>query len=246
MKIAIFGDSWAKQLEYQTQLNSTAAWWEILAEKYEVENFGLSGSSTYYSYNNFEAQHSKFDKIIFIASIPGRMHLPPELEFKSKLFGDMRKHQVTSLSDAENSLNFLLEHDPDSVDDINKLKIIIGYYSHVMSIREQDTINRLYVNSVKNARPVEALAIESFPALYNVSKFETSYWGIDIVEKFSQGFDELRKCHMSAENNLMFANKVENWLATGEFALSKDDYIKPVDSWERYFAPQRGLNPKKS
>ena len=246
MKIAIFGDSWTKQLDNQTRLNLTPAWWEILAEKYTVENFGLSGSSTYYSYNNFETMHSKFDKIIFIASIPGRMHLPSDLEFKSMLFGHPRKHQVTSLSDAENSLNFLLEQDPESVEDINKLKIIIGYYSHVMGIQEQDTINRLYVNSVKNVRQSDALAMESFPALYNVSKFETDHWGIDVVEKFSQGFDELRKCHMSAENNLMFANKIENWLATGEFTLGRDDYVQPADSWQKYFVPQRGLNPRKS
>ena len=66
MKIAIFGDSWAKQLKEADELNSTPAWWEILAKKYEVENFGLSGSSTYYSYNNFQRLHSTFDKIIFI------------------------------------------------------------------------------------------------------------------------------------------------------------------------------------
>jgi hypothetical protein len=246
MKIAIFGDSWAKQLGEADELNSTLAWWEILAKKYEVENFGLSGSSTYYSYNNFQRLHSTFDKIIFIASLPGRLHLPMAMEFKSNLLGSLKRHQVTSLSDAENSLSFLIEHDPQSVEDINKLKIIIGYYTYVMNIPEQDTINRLYLDSVRNIRPADSLAIESFPALYNISKFETDYWGIDLVEKFSQGYTELRKCHMSAENNLMFANKIENWLVTGEYTLSRNDGVRPLDNWQKYFVPQRGLNPRKS
>jgi hypothetical protein len=245
MKIAIFGDSWAKQLQQADDLNLTPAWWEVLAEKHEVENFGLSGSSTYYSYNNFEALQSKFDKIIFIASMAGRLTLAHDMKLTCKMFGDLRDHQITGVVDAENNLEFVKKFDPTNTHDIVALEAIIGYYSHVMNLQEQKVINRLYQQMVSCIRP-DALVIESFNALYKISQFESDHWQIDLRSLFQQGYNELRKCHMSVENNTMFADKINAWIQTGEFNLSYSDCVKPADSWEKYFKITPGINPKRT
>jgi len=245
MKIAIFGDSWAKQLKEADELNSTPAWWEILAKKYEVENFGLSGSSTYYSYNNFLRLHSTFDKIIFIASTPGRLCLAEDMQLKSNRIGNLRRHQVTHLVDAENTLEFIKENEPDNMHDITILEAIIGYYSHVMNSNEQQLINRAYRELVKFKRP-DALVIESFNALYKISQFESNHWKVDISSLFQHGYSEIRKCHMSAENNAMLADKVNTWVETGNFNLNQDDIILPADPWEKYFILTPGKQPKKT
>jgi len=246
MKIAIFGDSWAKQLDDADRLNPTPAWWEILAEKYTVENFGLSGSSTYFSYDKFEKSHKNFDKIIFIASTPGRVTLADGMKLTCKMFGDLRVHQITGIMDAENSLEFLKKFDPTNTHDITVLEAVVGYFSHVMNMDEQELINRIYREMVSNIRPNDSLVIESFNILYKVSEFESNHWQIDLRSLFQSGYNELRKCHMSAENNAMFADKIDTWLQTGNFNLSYNDYVKPADSWEKYFKITPGNNPKRT
>ena len=235
MKIAIFGDSWAKELDFSSQHNTSLAWWNILSNTYDVTNFGLSGSSTYYSYEMFEEVHSNFDKIIFIASTAGRIHLPDELKLTSKKIFGIKKFQVTSLSDAENTLSFLEKHDPGATTDINKLRAIVTYYSHVMNLKEQELINNMYQRMVKYIRGNDALVIDSMALLYQISKFESAHWGIDLPTIFQQGYREYRKCHMSEENNLMFAQEINNWLSKGEFNLSSNNFVIPKDNWTRYF-----------
>ena len=245
MRIAIFGDSWAKQLDQADKLNSTPAWWEILAEKYTVENFGLSGSSTYYAYDKFENLHNNFDKIIFIASVPGRLTLSDDMRLTCQLLGDLRNRQVSHLLDAENTLEFVKKADPNNTHDITALEAIVGYYSHVMNFQEQQLINRVYQQMVSFIRP-DSLVIESFNALYKISQFESTQWKVDINSLFQHGYSEIRKCHMSAENNAMFANKIDTWIHTVKFNLNNEDYVTPADPWEKYFILNRGLHPKKT
>jgi hypothetical protein len=240
MKVAVFGDSWAKELGTENKQNPTPAWWTILSDTYDVTNFGQAGSSTYYSYDLFEKEHQNFDKIVFIASVAGRLQLSDALRLTSASIGGNRKWQVTSLVDAENTLQHLLKTDPNATDDIEKLKTIISYYGNVMNWQEQQTINKLYQQSVSNIRPVDSLVINSLPVLYPISKFETDYWGIDLPSTFKQGYSEKRKCHMSTENNAMFSKKVDTWIRTGDFSLSNLDYVTPKNNWQTYFVIDTG------
>ena len=73
MKIGIFGDSFA-----YWKLNDTPTWTEILNEQYEVTNYGAHGSNLYWSIGNFLQHKHKFDKIIFIATLPGRLLIDPD------------------------------------------------------------------------------------------------------------------------------------------------------------------------
>jgi hypothetical protein len=246
MKVAVFGDSWAKELGTENKLNTSPAWWSILSNTYDLTNFGLSGSSTYYSYEKFEEVHNQFDKVIFIASTPGRIHLPNELKLTSMHIGGTKRFQVTSLSDAENTLSFLQQRDPSATTDISKLQAIVTYYSTVMNIKEQELINNMYQRMVKYIRGNDALVIDSLPVLYPISKFETNHWGIDLPTIFQQGFREHRKCHMSEENNVMLASEINTWLTTGEFNLTTEKFVIPRDDWTRYFVVDSYLQPNAS
>ncbi len=241
MKVAVFGDSWAREIDDARSINTTPAWWSILSATYDLTNFGRSGSSTYYSYDLFEKAHADFDKIIFIASAPGRIHLPDELKLRSSCLGDLRNHQVTSLTDAESTVAFIKKYDPNAIHDINKLETIIAYYTSVMNLNEQGLINNMYQRMVKYTRGSEVLVIDSIPILYPISMFETTHWGIDLPTVFQQGYREYRKCHMSAENNVMMAREIDGWLKTGNFNLTQDKFVTPKDNWTSYFAIDRYL-----
>lgn len=246
MKVAIFGDSWAKELGTENKLNPSPAWWSILSNTYDITNYGLSGSSTYYSYEIFEEVQNNFDKVIFIASTAGRIHLPDELKLKSMHIGGTKRFQVTSLSDAENTLAFLEKNDPNATTDIMKLKAIVTYYGYVMNIKEQELINNMYQRMVKYIKGDNALVIDSLPVLYPISRLESDHWGIDLPSVFRQGYREHRKCHMSEENNAMLANEIDNWLKTGKFNLTPDKFIIPKDNWTRYFAMDNYPQPTAS
>lgn len=87
MKIAIYGDSFAKP----TVKNSTTSWINLLStklsdnikEKITIDNYSASGSSLYFSYKNFIATCKNYDLVIFLATEPHRYTVPSK--FRSSL-----------------------------------------------------------------------------------------------------------------------------------------------------------------
>jgi len=75
MNIGIFGDSYAV-----AKPSCVGSWQYYLKKLYgdsvSIENFGVGGSSLYYSYKNFLKRKDKFNTIIFIATEPHRYPIP--------------------------------------------------------------------------------------------------------------------------------------------------------------------------
>jgi len=83
MYIGIFGDSFAAPRPRNT------TWVSMIENKYNVENYALSGSGLFYSYQMYkENEHKPYDKIIFFASQINRHWLSSEWRDKLENIGE--------------------------------------------------------------------------------------------------------------------------------------------------------------
>ena len=214
MKIAIFGDSFA----HSRMDNSTPGWPEILAKKYTVRNHAQSGSALYYSVDLFLKNHQFADKIIFIVTTPGRLTLP---------INDLRKKFIPNYHNATSLKEVFKE-------DTIFLKVIdaaIGFFLHVQNDKYEKFIHNLMIEEVKRVRP-DAIIIDAFgspPAfdsMYQIQLKEERAWNYSpLVASFS----DRRNCHMTVENNAIFAEKVEEWLHGAPVKINLDDFVTPMN-----------------
>jgi hypothetical protein len=240
MKIGIFGDSFAQSIIWPADVHSRVgkSWSEILSEKYDVTNFGLGGSSTYYSYDRFIKVHNKFDRVIFISSFPGRITLDDDSMLTCHFLGPMGRRQITSYNDALRQLNVVKTINQDH-DDIIKLNTALNYYLYLENKQEQLTINRLYEDAVLNLRP-DCLLLPAFIQrkpdiipLFDISRMEIEHWGEPVTELIKTHRD-IRRSHMTEGNNLILTGLIDTWASTGVFNISIDMFATP-DHYERYF-----------
>jgi hypothetical protein len=248
--IGIFGDSFACRAWGNDAGNS---WPEILAKKHgyhKQTNFAEPGSSLFFSYNNYlkSRAYKDFDKIIFVITSPGRLSLPPSVEVHSQWAS---RHVVpVSLQADFEGLDFLINKTTNEEEKqlfINHKRALQGaeeYFTYIYD-DEQDVHNNIgLVNNLIKMRP-DALLIPTirngtaelfglpdpatdhvkFPSvLVDICKKEITVTGHDYFEATSSGRDR-RHCHMSEENNEIFADKIAHYLETGEFTLNIDDFV---------------------
>ncbi len=247
--IGIFGDSFACRAWGN---DSGKSWPEILKEKHgyhKQTNFAEPGSSLFFSYHNFlkNINSQNFDKIIFVITSPGRLSLPPSVEVHRQWAS---RHVVpVSLQADREGLDFLIsnsnnEHDTRLfVDHKRALKAAEEYFAYIYD-DTQDVHNNIgLVNNLITMKP-DGLFIPTMkndtakefglydPAndprfasvLTDVSKREIAVTGHDYFIVTASGRDT-RHCHMSQENNEIFADKIAHYLETGEFSLNVDDFV---------------------
>lgn len=234
MKVAVFGDSYARTFDNYPDSNSMGkAWWEILAETYELDNYGLAGSAAYYSIEQFDQHHSNYDKVIFFMTFPGRVYLQPDKGIETPGYPSRITNNFNSYDSTASALELLKEIPNYSKLDEKKMQAIMDYFLYVLNFDEEEFKIKLYVDHVKRTRP-DALVISSYQ-LSPIGRYELEHWGKNFDELMSQGYKEIRKCHLSEENNVIFSNMIKKWIVTGTFAFDKNVFVKPKDSWERYF-----------
>ena len=207
MKIGIYGDSYAcMQSNCSTEFNQDGRpWMKILKEdfKRDVSNFGLSGSSIYYSYQKFKENYNQFDKIVFIGTSPDRKYCP---DLKSTL------HIAQYFLDP-------IETKDLSIDD-NEYDIIKNYYKYIHNIKEADDIKELIVEKIKSIKGSNLLYID----ILEIGKINS----MERLRKIVGRSRDHRWCHMSNKNNFILANKVNNWLDGNSFLLDVTDFEIPT------------------
>lgn len=213
MKIGIFGDSFA----HSRMDNPTPGWPDILAKKYKVKNFSQPGSSLYYSVDEFLKNHAQFDKIIFLATNAGRLTLP---------INDQRKKFIPGLRNAV-ALKEVFKKDTVF---LQVLDAVIGYFLHVQNDQYDKLVHRLMIEEVKRVRP-DLIFLESFGSievnsLYQIQLKEEAAW--DYKPEVAS-FNDRRNCHLTIENNAIFAEKVEEWLHGAPVKINLDDFVTPMN-----------------
>ena len=75
LKVGIFGDSYADPISHghdNFKDMDKLGWPNLLKSNYEVGLHGKTGSSIFYSYQQFLKYHEQYDKIVFVVTNPER------------------------------------------------------------------------------------------------------------------------------------------------------------------------------
>ncbi len=230
MKIGVFGDSFADEKVYEKLPGKS--WVEYLREDYnhDVTSFGKIGTSIYYSYDLFLGLHKNYDKIIFVCTDLGRIHLPHYINVNEDY--EWVRH-IPNLTTAESHLdpNKMQCH---TIDSIAATKAAIEYFKYLYDPGKELVVQNLIINDIFTRRPDTVMMYlhkEQSPwqhkdmvGLIDISAKELRAHG---YENILMELDQ-RKCHLSEANNRKLAEKVNSWLAGHEQTLTLDEFEEPT------------------
>jgi len=162
IKVGIFGDSFANAHHGHDDFPelSQAAWFKNLGSKYDVVSYGQSGASNYYSYKKFLAEQTKYDKIIFLVTYPGRhpaseINIPKESCFDFLGSGpgvDYENHKTIFASSAA-GIQYLLKNFKFDTETKSKLKAFRDYYVFVANEEYDNKMTELLIQDIFRIRP---------------------------------------------------------------------------------------------
>ena len=235
MRVGVFGDSFASS----HSVGIGDPWHKMLNNQFnlDITSYGVNGSSLHYSYDKFNEMHKQYDKIVFLLTGPGRLTLPLPEEYKTQSLGQL--YHVTGLesfkSAVEKNFNtdYLLK---------NTALALEGYYNYIVDFNKDSLFHRLLVKEIKHIRP-DALLVPCFyltgeedwhhsTTLNNISDIDVINYGLDPKKAV---WADIRHCHMSQENNYVFASMVAEWIKTGSFNFEITKFIKSDKPVETYF-----------
>lgn len=219
MKIGIFGDSFANHL---CDKNDTLAWFQILEKEFDITNHGQPGTSLYWSSTEFFKHHQNYNKIIFCVTAPGRIFLPEHSWFNRKFWPNNKVKHLHPLS-----VNNLLKEEPENL----VIRAADAYYTHIENFQFCQYVDSLILNDLKSNRP-DGLFLET--VLKEIWNMENQHYNID-VRTLHDHYIDVRHCHMTRENNLIFSELIKKWVNNENFNFSVNDFVKPSDPFEQYF-----------
>jgi hypothetical protein len=209
MKIGIFGDSFSDPTYVN---NDYKSWVCLLAQQHSVTNFSKVGSSLWWSYNIFKKERLNFDQTIFVITFPGRLY-------------------IESL---DSHINARAEHWP-VIDKINLGEV---YYKYLFSTEREFDFHYLMTKDIIG----KSIVIPAFEESIEKLDGHSLCYIADIEElgyfnKKPNGRLDLRKCHLTKENNLMVFEKILNSLnkSSSIITFNKLDFVQPTDHWNRYW-----------
>lgn len=227
MTIGIFGDSYA--------LDGPQSWTSHLSESLQkdIENYSVGGSSFDYSYYQFKKYHHLYDTIIFVVTSTTRGSLfttknnkPHHLAFyQNSSIADLKS--MNNDEDVPNTFSKPAENwDKRLIKTIkNEINKSVYYDSNIM-------YHTAYLDSIKYLRPdAHIIFAFDFPTLHYGSMFNISkidYNNLNLLED-----EDFRSCHMSARQNIEFANYMQQHIET-DFDIHST-MIKP----ERFYTASK-------
>lgn len=229
MNIAIFGDSFAS---YLSSVNPAPSWCQLLNCKYKkIDNYSEPASSLYFSVSKFLEHHTKYDKVIFLITAPGRLTLPDNSTFVDS-YGNPIRHVTAEsairVSTAER--NGWTYPKPT----MQMFKIATEYFTHIQNDNYDEYTHALMISHIKAVRP-DALFIDCFKTIFPMTQLENAHYGID---DNASDYLDVRNCHLTSKNNMMLACAVETWIDTGVFSYTADMYVEPTEPFSFYFKEQ--------
>jgi hypothetical protein len=222
MKIGIFGDSYADE-DIHNDIAKYPSWVKLLRSNkhFEINSFGMSGTSLYYSYKQFLNNHKNFDKIIFVVTVPGRIMIPEYIAVPEN--NELLRHI--------NNAKISLEHFKKSTTLEFKNACIAAkmYYEYLFDLEKEELYHRLMVEEIKRIRSDVIIVYTASPiigevSLSEISKREITGANLPIKLFFS---NDRRMCHLSKENNIRLANLAERWINGEAVNLKFEDFIVP-------------------
>jgi hypothetical protein len=244
--VGIFSDSHADctYLEWKSRYKTIGLGWpELLALKYKVKNFAMGGSGMFYSYNLFKKMHSKFDIIIYVPTQASRFsaYYPDTKQTVHLVPGFLLSTAKTHLAGTFNNVN-----------DRKVVEAAIAYSTYLLDTDKDNEMKRLMLEEVKRLRP-DTIFIPAFqddvvsPKYVNISHIsamELSAFDISFekLRKLDTPLMDIRKCHLTDDNNRMLFNKVMAAIDNRDtnVRITESDFVKPMDPFTKYFVDDNG------
>jgi hypothetical protein len=230
MRIGIFGDSYATALN-----NPTPGWVNIIAQQYDCTNFAMSGSSLYYSTTLIKEHYKEFDKIILVATQPGRLEIADKRLYdakfpKEKFVGNYTTAEQLKIYEAK-------KPNPDPMR-MKLLDTTLDYFLYLQNHDYEKYVQTLIINDVKALVP-DMILVAGFPEsyvpeslnnnLFAITQKEDKHW----AHSYRYKLRDFRNCHMTVENNAIFASKINEWIQGAPVQINLDDFVTP-DNKEFY------------
>lgn len=189
LKIGVFGDSFA---QHTKDFEPHTSWVDLLSQDFDVTNFGLNESSTYYSYCKFLETHHRFDRIVFLLVDPVRVHTS-FLPIYSELMILLHLERTKFSDDQKKVLKGLALYFKDSINDIEIQKQYHLFHDLMINDLQEKRKDILFLPSSSKKNDSNLLV--------DITLNENSYWqlGENIAAKL-----DTRQCHMS--------NPANHWL----------------------------------
>jgi hypothetical protein len=230
MKLGIFGDSFVAG-----KMNKNLSWVEIISRKYEtVGVHGLSGTNLYYSIENIKKYHEQYDKIILVSTLPGRLKLATYVSNIDPKTPYMASISVVEVLKAQE----LKKANPDQIR-LRELDAAYNYFIFLQDLQYEQYIHYLMLDDVKLLRP-DIIIINGFEEssrdknnpsnnIDSITKKENKHWGFDSgwISWNTTNLVDTRNCHMTDENNIIFASKVEQWINGEPVLINLDEFVTP-------------------
>ena len=222
MKIGIYGDSYADP----AKMNPTPSWTSLLETKYSVTNYAVAGSNLYYSLVQIFKNFRSYDKNILVVTQPARLMIPEQYSIP-----ETRQRFIAGIDTVEHLIN-------DAANDSSLIKFYESakqYIMYLQDLRYEDYIHKLMIADLIKKIP-NLILIPGFKwsglslnihSMYEIYVKETSAWNetSDSVRKYI----DIRNCHMTAENNAIFASKVDQWITGAPVYINVDDFVTPTN-----------------
>jgi len=220
MRIGVFGDSFADRTAYNPESNITEdeSWIADMENAgHKITTYGKTGSSTWYSFQQFLAHHEQFDHIVFCYSSLHRIHHLPEgledlsfLTTPDELYALRRNKNLSKQQELE-MVRILTGHIPNIsspfdvwvkqkiFDDVNLL-----CYSNNIKL-----VNLLTFDDRKDKNLNMSLESRHGDCLYNL-------FNVSKKELPSMGEVDNRWCHLSKENNTILSGIIFDSLVSND------------------------------
>lgn len=217
MKIGIYGCSYADEMSAKFP-NDGKSWSSHLRDRnFDISNFAQSGSSVYWSYNNYLKNHVKFDKNIILVTFPDRITIKdPDNNFF--LFVTVWH----TINDKQRSF-----YKNKNLDQAIEL-----YYKYLHNIEEFQEYKNLIIEKLNKNHNTLVLDVKD---LFEISKIDLYFY--DRKEFWDPMiYKDNRFNHMNNLNNKILADQISEWLNTGNFNLNMNAFQTPkIEDAKKYF-----------
>lgn len=220
-KIGIYGDSWADPNHGHDSDPSldNLAWSKRLTE---TAVYAKGGSSIYFSYCLFMQTHEQYDRIIFVATNPGRWHLPIKAnnrDFHLNSLGTVKYFRKHGYKQCDVTMTAELD---------SKLGALEQFYLELADFDADQQICSLMIDRIMAVRPDTVLVMSHNTGWYNDWSLQSKYYmpmcksfGSRYTDKVEHNYGTMPYpeknmiCHMTAETNEIVYNHMLHRLQHG-------------------------------
>lgn len=144
--LAIYGDSYADCThghDFESGVTDAMGWPNLLAKRgYSLDNYSRGGTSLYWSYQQFIQTHQRYEKIIFVATVPGRWTGTVTIDSSVRYINSYWLAQDLLADDSQVSPAVR-----------QQLERVSDYYLYVQDMIFEETAHDLMLAEVRRLRP---------------------------------------------------------------------------------------------